>query len=186
MNFEIIDNIVDHEVQDQIESALLGSETNWRFSRSSAYKQELFPDVSEEQRKQITQFNHVVFDGQIKNPNYELYASVAQAVADRKNQKILAITNMRAHLQLPIQNKPIGIPHVDKHDTNPFSVIVYYVNDSDGDTVLFNKDKTELVRVPPKKGRCVIFDGKIYHRAGMPTIDIRCIINYNLYTKERT
>jgi hypothetical protein len=126
-----------------------------------------------------------VFDGQIRNPNYELYASVAQAVADRKNQKILAITNMRAHLQLPIQLATLGIPHVDKHDLNPFSVIVYYVNDTDGETVLYRDDKTELARISPKKGRCVVFDGNIYHKAGMPTIDIRCIINYNLYTKER-
>jgi len=185
MNFEIIDDIVDHEVQDQIESALLGSEINWRFSRSSAYKRELFPDVSDQQRKQITQFNHIVFDGQIRNPNYELYACVAQAVADRKNQKILAITNMRAHLQLPVQLATLGIPHVDKHDPNPFSVIVYYVNDTDGETVLYRDDKTELARISPKKGRCVVFDGNIYHKAGMPTIDIRCIINYNLHTKER-
>jgi hypothetical protein len=186
MSFEIIDNIVDLDIQNEIESALLGSEANWRFSRSSAYNPKLYPDVSDEQRRQITQFNHIVFDGQIRNPNYDLYTRVAHAVADKKNQKILAITNMRAHLQLPIHNKPIGIPHVDKHDPNPFSVIVYYVNDTDGDTVLYNQDKTELVRISPKKGRCVVFDGNIYHRAGMPTIDIRCIINYNLYTKERT
>jgi hypothetical protein len=198
MTFEIFDDIVSVDIQDQIEDALLGADTNWRFSRRSAYKKEISPEVSDQQRNKITQFNHVVFDGRIRNPNYELYAKVVNAVAEKQNLKVLAITNMRSHLQLPVQIRGNGIPHVDKRDQKSFKVCVYYVNNSDGDTVLYKQTTAntspediqkglveELVRVSPKKGRCVVFDGDIYHRAGMPSVDIRCILNYNFYFKER-
>lgn len=83
--------------------------------------------------------------------------------------------------------------HVDTIE--PHLVILYYVNDSDGDTVLtkntyqqYTQDEinnlnppAEIVwRVSPKKGRCVLFDGKFYHASTNPTKNNRCIINFDV------
>jgi hypothetical protein len=68
---------------------------------------------------------------------------------------------------------------------------LYYVNDSDGDTFLFNRTKKDgpipkdseleiLKRVSPKKGRVVLFDGSRYHSSSGPSKDVRCIINFNV------
>ena len=65
----------------------------------------------------------------------------------------------------------------------PHTSLIYYVNDSDGDTVFFDGDKI-VESVTPKKGRCVIFDGLIPHGAGIPSKGPRCIINYNLHLAE--
>jgi hypothetical protein len=195
----VLDDIVDIEIQDQIESALLGAETNWRFSRYSAYRPDRSPEVSDSQRNSITAFNHRVFDGHIRNPHYELYCSVVKAVADRLNFKILAVTNLRSNLQLPVSiDIGQGIPHVDKHDPTPYKICVYYVNGADGATRLYKQTTDnskpediqaglyeELITIEPKRGRAVLFDGNMYHRAGMPTKDIRCILNYNMYIKEK-
>ncbi len=67
---------------------------------------------------------------------------------------------------------------------------IYYVNESDGDTVIFN-EKTHLPllneeelsikkRVKNKKGRFVMFNQDYLH-AGMPPIDsaYRVVINFN-------
>lgn len=80
--------------------------------------------------------------------------------------------------------------------------IVYYINDTDGSTILLNNkygncaeshqtnfnsinlDDFEIVsRIPPKKGRAVIFDGNIYHYGEYPTITDRFIINFDLVGK---
>jgi hypothetical protein len=82
--------------------------------------------------------------------------------------------------------------------------IVYYINDSDGDTVFLNNkkgnsaesrqgnfedinlDEFELInRIPPKKGRAVIFDGKIYHYGEYPTTPNRFVINFDLIASNK-
>ena len=63
--------------------------------------------------------------------------------------------------------------------------MLYYVCDSDGDTIIFNeKEKSEKYtvqkRVTPKQGRVVLFDGDFYHTAEQPIDNIRCVVNYDL------
>jgi hypothetical protein len=43
---------------------------------------------------------------------------------------------------------------------------IYYVNDSDGETLLFKKENNRyevIEKVIPKQGRLLVFDGNIYH-----------------------
>jgi hypothetical protein len=60
--------------------------------------------------------------------------------------------------------------------------LLYYVKDSDGDTVLYKDDKkTELMRVQPKANRAVIFDSRTWHTGELPVknqtrIVINCIL----------
>jgi hypothetical protein len=78
---------------------------------------------------------------------------------------------------------PSSFPGLDDiHTDLPFEhlVFIYYINDSDGDTVFFKDDKkTEIKRVTPKKGRGVIFDGVINHCSTRPSKHSRGIINFN-------
>ena len=78
-------------------------------------------------------------------------------------------------------------------------IVLYYVNDTDGDTFIFDKksdyeninlasveNQNELKvikRVTPKKGRALVFDGNRYHSSSGPTKDIRCIINFDISIK---
>ena len=97
-------------------------------------------------------------------------------------------------LQFPLQLKDdtVDTPHIDIYDGNEgkvdFIVALYYVVDSDGDTIIYNeKDRdpegkyTIKQCVTPKQGRMVIFDGGLYHAAKQPiNSNTRCIVNYNL------
>ena len=80
-------------------------------------------------------------------------------------------------------------PHVD-NDEKHF-VVIYYVNDSDGDTVIYNQkysgkvyNQSELTvfkTITPKAGSIVIFDGSMYHTNYAPQKNnFRCVINMNL------
>ena len=60
-------------------------------------------------------------------------------------------------------------------------VMLYYVNESDGDTLFFDDDGKLLKRVTPKKGRLVYFNGAIYHAGSNPIkYRERIVININL------
>lgn len=97
----------------------------------------------------------------------------------------------RIFLQLPMgdMNRQ-NTPHVDMKI--PHWVFLYYVNDSDGDTVFFDKSSPwntsleygeeqfkEIGRITPKQGSCVVFDGSVYHASSSPTKNKRCVINFD-------
>lgn len=109
-----------------------------------------------------------------------------------------------------IKSENYNLPHVD--NPGEHKSIIFYVNDSDGDTRLFHQrqkpfgwriasDATEEDKkkyasqfilsgftvehcIPPKANRLLIFDGLQYHTAGFPVKSRRrVIININLSEK---
>ena len=69
--------------------------------------------------------------------------------------------------------------------------VLYYVNNSDGDTIIYNQhysgkvyDQSELSifkTITPKAGSIIIFDGSLFHTNYSPEKnDFRCVINMNL------
>lgn len=68
------------------------------------------------------------------------------------------------------------VPHVDRY--TPHTVLIYYVNDADGDTIVFEDNKE--VCISPEKGKYIIFDGKYKHCGTSPTLsNHRLVINFN-------
>ena len=78
------------------------------------------------------------------------------------------------------------MPHVDSEAEH--KVFLYYINDADGDTYLFNEKYQEGKKAPetftidqavtPEAGKAVVFDGNIYHAPSAPIeSDFRVAIN---------
>lgn len=86
-----------------------------------------------------------------------------------------------------------NLPHVDY--TYPHDTIIYYLNDSDGDTRIFDENLSEFkgvepikfsVRetVEPKANRLLLLDGLQYHTASNPLeVNRRVVLNVNLKCK---
>ena len=63
-------------------------------------------------------------------------------------------------------------------------VIIYYVNDSDGDTCIFDNEGKVQHRISPKKGRFLVFDGNRKHAGSHPYhANYRVVINSNIRFK---
>lgn len=118
-----------------------------------------------------------------------LLKSFIYAVTDRIDVKVTKINAARAFMQLPWDGPEQSKFHVD--DIEPHMVLLYYVNDSDGDTLLSDTryvsgnpdhgvDAKVIKRISPKKGRAILFDGSIYHAASIPKKGLRCVLNFNL------
>ena len=110
------------------------------------------------------------------NSNY--FNQVLYYLGFKLEINILNILKTKVLLQIPSINQTQDDIHIDM-DT-PHWVGLYYINDSDGDTVLFDeKGEKEIKRITPKKGRIVFFDGKIPHCSNPPSKIHRAIINFN-------
>ena len=87
----------------------------------------------------------------------------------------------RFGMYLPLANTSLhNNPHVDMQE--PHNVVLYYVNDSDGDTFFFDENKNIMERMTPKKGTAIMFDGKTFHASSNPSSKPRITLNLNFVT----
>ena len=182
----IFDDVIDLEYQNIIKEILLGD----RQYKGYDFPWYLTHDVTKP-AKADSQLRPAFFHGYVDYPSelssafHDLFIRLIQnscAKIDRKNVDVL---QGRSFCQLPISSDKISVdtPHIDIKEDH--FVMLYYVCDSDGDTIIYNEQiKSETYtlqqRVTPKQGRVVLFDGSYYHTAEQPLNNIRCVVNYNL------
>ena len=87
------------------------------------------------------------------------------------------LVRARLGLYLPVPGPEHNTPHRDQE--YPHTVLLYYVNDSDGDTFFFDNKKKIKDRVTPKQNRLVIFDGSTRHASSNPSHGYRISLNLN-------
>jgi hypothetical protein len=125
-------------------------------------------------------FTHVFYkDGKINSSYFDKTNNLLNLIANKEQIKIKSIYRIQANLlpNINITEKQLETSIHTDMPTNNYRSIIYYVMDSDGDTVIFNDDKE--VRVSPEQGKYVIFNSNLYHRATIPTINKRrIVINY--------
>lgn len=121
----------------------------------------------------------------------ELSEVVALYICDKYNMDISQLRIIRYGLAHREHQYTIHTPHIDS--TEPHYVGLLYLNDSDGDTILYKQKyvngsnpfrKLEELdvdkRVTPKPNRLVFFDGRIYHSSSTPTNNqLRYALNFN-------
>ena len=194
MNYQnkvwVFDDVVERSYQDEIESTLLGSRGifNWYFIDDMTSK-------GDNKLQSRPGFNHqfTTESGVCNSPWHEMMVRMIDNSCDKIGYKYDKILNGRAFLQLPLNIKDRDIldtPHTDSEHNH--LVVLYYVKDADGDTIIFNnhyesekmitsKNQTTIKKtVKPKKGRVVMFDGWLWHTAQLPSDETRCVINYNV------
>ena len=125
------------------------------------------------------EFNNVKKET-IHNPMYNLFAPVILEASDQFGKKFHLdhVFRSRARLTLNEAKTRIGNPHID-YATRHW-VLIYYVNSTDGDTLLFDEKGKIIEKITPRRGRCVLFDGDIKHAASNSTAAPRIIINNNI------
>ena len=81
-------------------------------------------------------------------------------------------------LALEFPNEKIASPRAFKKSIS----IIYYVNNSDGDTFFFDKKLNTVKRISPRQGRAVVFNSNMRHAACCPINSVyRQVINFVLH-----
>jgi len=74
-------------------------------------------------------------------------------------------------------------PHIDCKELNHISMI-YYVNQADGDTFIFDNNLNIIDRIKPVQGRLLLLKGDVLHSAGHPIkFEKRIVLNFNFEIK---
>lgn len=182
----IVDNLISKPYQEEIKETLLDIKFPWSF----------IPDVTSagSDINAPALIHNYRWESTTHSPYYDIVAPIASIGAEAVNYKFNNVIQCRSFLQFPLSstfyNKDIDLLHIDLDYEH--LVVLYYVLDSDGETLITSKtydqeqehylDKVEdvVMRVTPKQGRAVIFNGKYYHTAQQPKDNVRCVINFNV------
>jgi hypothetical protein len=177
-----MDDVIPRLYQDQIEAEATSDKMAWFYSRESARRVQVAESYGG--------FSHVAYrfndPSAAPSPLTALLLPLLYSFCDKAGVPFKTL--LRIRLGLFTQNAaggPYHNPHVDFY--LPHYNALYYVNDSDGDTFLFNEtyDDVSLERsveyardgkftiagqASPKRGRMIGFDGKHYHASMHPKL----------------
>jgi hypothetical protein len=188
---KIIENALPILVQSHISDTLLGDSFPW------FHLKDLTGGYRQETQNRPAFAHHFVLNEKTNSDYIGLLNPIIDAVQNRTGKSFSKILKARSFLQVPLSNKILGKEkldtfHVDLEEKH--FVILYYVLDSDGKTILTDRlhkegdsvmmdpdEKYEIVkRVNPKQGRILFFEGNRFHTAMQPKLNTRCIINIDV------
>lgn len=151
---------------------------------------------------EFPQLSHILLgrdgvNGELKSPFYDYFEKIVFDFLSSKN--ISHGKTMRACLNLQYSHKlPHTDPHIDSFEDH--YVILIYLNDSSGDTIIYNdisdESKSGVLAydsklkvkeyITPEKGKIVCFDGKYYHANYLPDAgELRLVCAFNVKKSEK-
>ena len=199
-NIYVFDDIIEKPYQELIKETLIGGDAPPTIDKV----EEDFPwyytsDITDATHEGPFQgrfgFSHQYVNAEegIISDFHSLFIGLIKNSCKKINIKNVDVLQGRSFLSTPtnISRDDVDTPHVDM--LAPHFVMLYYVCDSDGDTIIYN-EKTKFDgctpdpkmnytiknKVSPKQGRVVLFDGRHFHTSEQPNHNLRCIVNYNL------
>ena len=185
----VIDDFISLDYQEKIKQELLGLENDfpWYYTEDVTTA----GDFDSQYRPALNHY-YVNFDdddiSEVESVYHHLFVPMLSKACKYLKIPETEVIQGRSFLQFPLKNidtSVVDTPHIDLDEGDEHIVVLYYVIDSDGDTIIYNErtespSYTEKQRVSPKQGRVVIFEGGQYHTAEQPTKGTRCIVNYNI------
>jgi hypothetical protein len=185
----VLDDLITEEYYNRLE--LLPKHLRFFYTEKTVYagnEYEIYHDDNILDSGQFTAPLYAI--NEHKDPCYDLITPLIFVIKQRVPQ-IKFNHEVRVKYNLITRNvdstpSNYNTPHHDAQ-SNAYS-IVYYCNDSDGDTFLFNefyegkKNPEKLTiakRIAPKKNRCVIFESNRMHASSSPVYSKdRRVINF--------
>ena len=182
---QIIDNVVSSRYQNDLEETFFSKDFPWCLNDSI---------TGTDDSNHFGLAHSIIKAREIRSHKLDYVLPLVFEIADKSNSDVSKIYAARAFMQVP-RNCDDQHDHFHVDVLQNHIVFLYYLNDSDGDTIILNKKCTDsnqafyggeytesdvLERVTPKKGRVVVFDGMHYHAAGIPKENYRAVLNFDM------
>lgn len=184
---KIFDNLITAEYQNEIENTLMDVNFPWFFFKYTTATDDNSVFVSSDKTTETPQFVHIFYMNENINSHYiHNLIPIITAVEEKIGRNLFDnMIRFKANLVTKHSSYPVGnyhLPHTDSYDCETESIL-YYANESDGDTYIFNekppsKELTLKQKIQPKRGRIVFFNSSYYHASSPPRDhDIRLVLN---------
>lgn len=133
------------------------------------------------------QLNHLFYadrdlgqgNSRINSPHFYIIKEIINKFLKKTKKEKFELIRAKVNLQPRIPDAKKyhhNTPHLD-FSNEDHNVLLYYINDSDGDTHFF-KDNKIIKSISPKENRLVVFDGNILHTGSHPIkSDYRLVLN---------
>jgi hypothetical protein len=187
--YQVLDNIIPPSYQDMLEE-LHERGLPWHYTPSTS-GEDIKKDPNDERIVDFPQFHHVYCDTDgITSPQFfPLIEPLVWFLEKTLDIRIKSFGRIKSNFMLPGNSTldNYNVPHID-HPNEDHISMVYYVNDSDGCTRIFDKTVSEgyekllpIAEISPKKGRAVVFKSNRFH-ASTPPVNAskRMVINFVL------
>lgn len=127
-------------------------------------------------------WEHLLFkDGKINSKHYyEILYFPILSIIEKFGYTMENVFRLRFGLTTSVLSPIINTPHTD--NSIDHKVILFYLDDSDGDTYFYENDKKTIIKqITPKKNTAIHFNGNIYHSSSKPIkYQKRIVLNINL------
>jgi hypothetical protein len=181
---------IDKEYTDVLSELMLGSDFDWYWNPATIFEYKVGA-VIDAKTKDTPQFTHTIFDDYSKKSSYYHYFSEMVQHIEPYIGKVKQLIRIKANLIIGDATYPKDFyngPHADYYGDNILTFL-YYVNDSDGDTIFFDSELDgkehnitklkEIHRETPKAGIGIVFNSQQIHTSSTPRLtDRRIVINY--------
>ena len=187
---KVFDNLLPDYFADSIEQLHTSPRVSWYLHQSTIDKE------YHDDKKVVFHTDNVVNSPQFVHLFYSAPTGHSQLIPEVENVlkhldlnlDELNIRRIKSNLttyQKGYKKDDTQPPHVDSiYETD--RSLIYYVNDSDGDTLFYDDDMNILERVSPKKNRAVLFPSSMIHAGCNPIKnDTRLVINYIFNTEKQ-
>lgn len=197
----ILDNIIEEELQNQIEDSMF--DCKWEFQMDNTYGYDA-KFIGIKYRKFLNPFEwdispSIISNIQTNQKIFKLFYPIIEKTCNHVGFNLEVIDRCIAGIQgVQVIRNESKVCNIHVNQEQPHLVLLYYVNDADGETILFDKTINDIEddnimylderhqfnvvnKIMPKKGRILLFDGTTYHSASSPTTGMRCIITLDLF-----
>jgi hypothetical protein len=173
-------------LEQQIELTTVLSDLPWHLNLKSGRRNpNNFGALETSETRETIQFMHALrVEEEIRSTAYD-YIHNNLFIKFLQKHNIVCNKVLRAKLNITTMFDEDGYetPHVDYNF--PHNVFLYYINDSDGDTIMFNekydgtkKELTVMDKISPEMGKAIFFDGLQYHAPTSPRKNaFRAVVN---------
>lgn len=198
---QVIDNFLDPKDFENLATIISSPKFPWFYIDTVSLPPQDGTLINDPLAVETAGLSHVMYDKEwdVKSFSYKYFETFFKKIETELALNESQMIRARASLKWPkvgFTSDNYNLPHVDYYF--PHETLIFYVNDSDGDTFIFNEwftytgqgqgiasEKYTIEnRISPRANRLVWIDGLHYHTASNPiSSNKRIILNINFNKK---
>ena len=176
-----IENLLGPNHYGFVSSKIDSPSTKWYYAETTA-------NYFDKKEPYHSSFGHLIYkkDQGALSELFDLTMPILTTALDKQQKSLKDLIRIRLGLITRVPHEVIHAPHKDHN--GPHTTALYYLNDADGDTVVYNETEmsdsyTVKEKLTPKANTWHQFDGNHYHSSAAPiNTEKRIVITYNFIT----